>query len=74
MIKLAMIAIDRDITARKLRSLMLMQVHDELVFEVWNQELDAMKELVGHGMKNAMTLSVPIEVEVGAGKNWLEAG
>ena len=74
MIKLAMIAIDRDLAAQKLKSLMLMQVHDELVFEVWKEETGRMTELVRDGMSTAMTLSVPIEVEVGTGKSWLEAG
>jgi DNA polymerase I len=74
MIKLAMIAIDRDVAAQKLKSLMLMQVHDELVFEVWKGELEHMTQLVKDRMSTALKLSVPLDVEVGSGKNWLEAG
>lgn len=79
MIKLAMIGIDSELFAgpgrRKssLRTKMLLQVHDELVFEVPETELEAMKQLVVDKMQNAMTLNVPIAVEVGAGRNWLEA-
>ncbi len=80
MIKLAMIGIDSALyptgssrQKNNLKSKMLLQVHDELVFEVPRDELEAMKRLVTEEMQNAMTLSVPIEVEVGAGENWLEA-
>jgi DNA polymerase-1 len=52
---------------------MLLQVHDELVFEVFKKEETAVKELVEDNMKNALKLNVPIEVEIGVGKNWLEA-
>ena len=74
MIKLAMIAIDRELESRALKSLMLLQVHDELVFEVWAEEAEAVTELVRTRMSTALPLSVPIEVGVGTGKNWLEAG
>jgi DNA polymerase-1 len=53
---------------------MLMQVHDELVFEVWKEELDRMTTLVRDRMSTAMALSVPIDVEIGTGHTWLEAG
>jgi DNA polymerase-1 len=54
---------------------MLLQVHDELVFEVLNSEIEIMKALVLDEMKKAMPLpyEVPVEAEVGMGKNWLEA-
>jgi DNA polymerase-1 len=52
---------------------MLLQVHDELVLEVLKKEETAVKELVEDNMKNALKLNVPIEVEIGIGKNWLEA-
>jgi DNA polymerase-1 len=73
MIKLAMIAIDREIRTRKLASRMLLQVHDELVFEVPEGEVNAMGRLAAERMKDALPLQVPIEVEVGAGRNWLDA-
>ena len=58
---------------KNLKSRMLLQVHDELVFEVPHEEEKKMTALVTDGMQNAMTLSVPIKVDVGTGKNWLEA-
>jgi DNA polymerase-1 len=73
MIKLAMIGIQRELENRKLRSRMLLQVHDELVFEIHAKEEKEMKEVVEENMKNALKLGVPIEVEIGVGKNWLEA-
>lgn len=73
MIKLAMINIFNEMNARKLKSKMTMQVHDELVFEVHQSELEEMKTLVKEKMQSAMNLNVPILVEVGVGKNWLEA-
>jgi DNA polymerase I len=73
MIKVAMIRIDGDLRKKKLKSRMLLQVHDELVFEIPPAELDAMKSLVTERMQNAMKLSVPVNVDIGTGKNWLEA-
>lgn len=73
MIKLAMISIFDEMNEKKLKSKMTMQVHDELVFEVHQSEIELMKELVINNMRNAMKLKVPILVEVGIGKNWLEA-
>jgi DNA polymerase-1 len=73
MIKLAMIALDRELRSRSLKSRMLLQVHDELVFEVPEAEKEGVEQLVVKEMRDAMTLSVPIHVEVGFGKNWLEA-
>ena len=73
MIKLAMIVLDREITANGMKSRMLLQVHDELVFEVPQEESEAMKSLVIEKMKGALPLSVPLKVDVGTGKNWLEA-
>jgi len=75
MIKIAMIGIDRALREHKAvaGSSMLLQVHDELVFEVPEANVDAMKVMVTEKMQNALTLSVPIVVEVGVGKNWLEA-
>lgn len=73
MIKYAMINIFKEINARKLKSKMTMQVHDELVFEVHKSEVEEMKALVREKMQNAIKLNVPILVEVGVGNNWLEA-
>ena len=73
MIKLAMINIHREIEQRRLRSRMLLQVHDELVFDVHRSELDEMLPMIEQKMKTALPLSVPVEVEVGTGENWLEA-
>ncbi len=73
MIKLAMVSIDRALRERKLRSSMILQVHDELVFEVWMEEAEKVRALVLQLMKNALPLSVPVEVETGLGKNWLES-
>jgi DNA polymerase-1 len=73
MIKVAMIKIHGDLKTKNLQSKMLLQVHDELVLEVLKKEETAVKELVEDNMKNALKLNVPIEVEIGVGKNWLEA-
>ena len=72
LIKIAMINIHKKMKEKKLKSLMTLQVHDELVFEVPKAELDEMKELVKKEMEGAVKLSVPIKVSVQYGKNWLE--
>ncbi len=74
MIKIAMINIHKDLKEKNLKSKMLLQVHDELVFDVFKEELDVVKPIIENRMKNAMTtLSVPMEVGMGTGINWLEA-
>lgn len=70
LIKLAMIRIDRDLIERKLRTRMLLQVHDELVFEVPTEEVEEVRELVRDRMENAWELRVPLAVEDGVGPNW----
>ena len=70
LIKIAMLRIDEAIRDRQLRSRMTLQVHDELVFEVPEAELDIMKSLVKEVMENAHPLEVPLLVEVGTGPNW----
>ncbi|HKU21713.1 MAG TPA: DNA polymerase I [Terriglobales bacterium] len=70
LIKLAMISIDQELRRRKLKSRMLLQVHDELVFEVPPAEGDEMNQLVRDKMENVYQLSVPLLVEIGAGPNW----
>ena len=70
LIKLAMIRIDAEIRKRGLKSRMTLQVHDELVFEVPENEVDTVKALVREHMENAHPLSVPLVVEIGVGTNW----
>ena len=70
LIKLAMIRIDEEIRKRGLKSRMTLQVHDELVFEVPESEVSAMKPLVREHMENAHALAVPLRVEIGVGPNW----
>jgi len=72
-IKLAMIAVQKALDDQKLRTKMLLQVHDELVFDVYKPELEQVKVLVKSAMENAFTLTVPLDVELGVGENWLEA-
>ena len=69
-IKLAMIKIDAELQRRKLRSRMTLQVHDELVFEVPEKEVDTMRELVGEHMQNVYPFLVPLVVDIGVGRNW----
>ena len=73
MIKLAMVRIHERLAAKKLKSRMLLQVHDELVFETPPDEVARLRKLVGHEMTNALPLDVPVEVDVGVGDNWLDA-
>jgi DNA polymerase-1 len=70
LIKIAMLRIDAAMRARKLRSLMTLQVHDELLFDVVPSEADAMQNLVKTEMESVAEFSVPIVAEVGVGKNW----
>jgi DNA polymerase-1 len=72
-IKRAMVDISREMKAKKLRSKMLLQVHDELVFDLYRAEEKVLKELVKDKMENAFHLSVPLLVEMEAAENWLEA-
>lgn len=73
MIKLAMIGIYRRMLSEGLQSKMIMQVHDELVFDVYKPELEQMKVIVKEEMVNALKLNVPIVVEMNSGENWLVA-
>jgi DNA polymerase-1 len=70
LIKLAMIRIDAELRRRQLRSRMLLQVHDELVFETPRDEVEQMRELVRREMEQVYTLRVPLVVEIGVGLNW----
>ena len=73
MIKIAMIGIQRELTRLKMQSKMILQVHDELVFDAHLDELETLKTLVNDKMVNALPLSVPVIVEINTGDNWLEA-
>ena len=73
LIKLAMIAVQSWIEQNNLETSMLLQVHDELVLEVPQHELDLVKEHLPHLMTNVAQLKVPLLVEVGVGMNWEEA-
>ncbi|WP_185218440.1 DNA polymerase I [Sphingobacterium mizutaii] len=73
LIKIAMINIQKDIAERGLEGKMIMQVHDELVFDVPNHEINEFKSIIENRMKNAIEMQVPIEIEIGEGRNWLEA-
>ena len=73
MIKIAMINIHNEMKARDLKSKMILQVHDELVFDVCKEELATLSEIVKDKMINALPLSIPIEVNLNTGNNWLEA-
>ena len=72
--KLAMNAIGEGMANQGLKSRMLLQVHDELVFEVAKGELEGLRELVEDKMANVVKLSVPLDVQIGTGKSWDEAG
>lgn len=72
-IKIAMINIQDRMKAEDLKSKMLLQVHDELIFDVLPSELDKMKDLVKTEMEGAVSMSVPLEVEASLGENWLQA-
>ena len=72
-IKIAMINIHRKLKAGNYKTKMLLQVHDELVFDVYKPELETMKTLIKSEMENAYSLSVPLDVEIGVGENWLVA-
>ena len=72
-IKLAMIAIQHKLEKENWQSKMLLQVHDELVFDVPREEIDAMQTMVKSEMENAFSLDVPLVVDIGIGNNWLEA-
>jgi DNA polymerase-1 len=70
LIKVAMIRIDDEIRKRGMKTRMTLQVHDELVFEAPEDEVDALKPLVREHMENVRALAVPLVVEIGVGTNW----
>jgi len=72
-IKIAMINIHNKLKAGNYKTRMLLQVHDELVFDAHKEELEVMKTMIRTEMENAYKLQVPLDVEIGIGQNWLEA-
>jgi DNA polymerase-1 len=72
-IKMAMVKIDREIKRRNLKTMMILQVHDELVFEVPPEELEEVRALVQREMEAVADLKAPLKVDIKAGKNWAEA-
>ncbi len=72
-IKIAMINIHKKLSEGNWKSKMLLQVHDELVFDVHNSELEKIQPMIKHEMENAFLMDVPLDVEIGIGENWLEA-
>jgi len=73
MIKLAMINIHKELERRKMKTKMVLQVHDELVFDAHKDELDEIRPLIKELMENALPLNVPVVVDTGIGDNWLDA-
>lgn len=72
-IKIAMINTDRELREKQLKSKIVLQVHDELLVEAYIDEVDEVKKILEHNMKNAMLLKVDMEIGIGVGDNWLEA-
>ena len=72
-IKIAMVNINKKMSSENLKSKMLIQVHDELVFEIHNLEIEKMKKLISSEMQTAFKLKVPLTVEMGLGNNWFDA-
>jgi DNA polymerase-1 len=72
-IKIAMINIHKKLVSENWKSKMLLQVHDELVFDVHNDELEKIQPMIKHEMENAFIMDVPLEIDMGMGKDWLEA-
>ncbi|MGE3812965.1 MAG: DNA polymerase, partial [Candidatus Nanopelagicales bacterium] len=73
-VKVAMLRVAAALKARSLESRMLLQVHDELVLEVAPGELEAVREVVQEGMGGAVELAVPLDVHIGIGRTWQDAG
>ena len=72
-IKLAMINIHKKLKEGNYKTKMLLQVHDELVFDAFKDEVEEVKKMIKFEMENAFMLDVPLDVEIGEGQNWLEA-
>ena len=68
-----MVNVDRAISAAGLRSKMVLQIHDELVFDAPKEEVEELKAIIKREMTSAIDFGVPLDVEIGVGQNWLEA-
>ena len=68
-----MVKVDRALKAENLRTKMVLQIHDELVFDTPREEVDRVKEIVRREMEGALDFGVPLEVGIGVGANWLDA-
>jgi DNA polymerase-1 len=73
LIKLAMINIHRELVKRKTRTKMVLQVHDELLFDAHKDEVEELRPMIKELMESALPLNVPVLVEIGTGDNWLDA-
>jgi len=72
-IKIAMVRVWKELKKRKLKSRLILQVHDELLVETWEEELEEVKSILRAGMEEAVALSVPLTVDISVGRNWYEA-
>ena len=72
-IKIAMVEIQKELNKQKMQSKMILQVHDELVFDMFNDEKDKLIPLVKSKMEQVIDLGVPLVVDIGQGANWLQA-
>ncbi len=72
-IKIAMINVYKRFKEENLKSKMILQVHDELIFDVYKPEGDIVEKIVKHEMENAVSFDIPLSVDMGKGNNWLEA-
>ena len=72
-VKIAMLHVEDELERRSLKSRLLMQVHDELLLEVPEEEVDELMKLLKHEMETAVSLDVPLVADVGVGDNWLDA-
>ena len=72
-IKIAMTAVDKELTKRKMKSRLVLQVHDELLVEAWKEELEEVQAILKECMENAATLDVPLDIDMHTGQSWYEA-
>ena len=72
-IKIAMVKINREFQSQSMKTKLILQVHDELIFDCLIDEIDNVKKIVSYNMQNAYKLKVPLKVDIGQGYNWLEA-
>ena len=72
-IKIAMVRVDEALKAQKLRSRLILQVHDELLVETWEEEIDQVKAILEQEMEQAAELSVKLEIDMNQGRDWYEA-